>query len=120
MVFISCWFSSKSLKYRCECKQSVSKECRCRMWQHMFLADSAKATLSTEIITFEINTFCWYIFIWYKFGVFHLTSMENCLWKEFHIDALDIIQNVYKALLPKKGLMMWFTRVGKHEMNMVS
>lgn len=99
------------------------------MWQHMFVTDSAKTTFSAEIITFEINTFCWYIFIWYKFRVVHMfdkilststiqiyrkawkTGMETCLSKEIHIDALEIIQFVYKALLPKEGLgnvvLMW-------------
>lgn len=95
----------------------------------MFVTDSAKTTFSAEIITFEINTFCWYIFIWYKFRVVHMfnkilststiqiyrkawkTSMETCLSKEIYIDALEIIQFVYKALLPKEGLgnvvLMW-------------
>ena len=88
----------------------------------VFLTDSSKTTLSAEIITFEVNIFCWYIFIWYKFRVVHMfnkilststiqiyrkawkTSMGNCLSKELYIDALEIIQFVYKTLLPKEEL----------------
>ena len=42
--------------------------------------------------------------------------MGNCLSKRIQGDVIEMIQSVYQALiLEKKGLLMWLTVLGKHE-----
>ena len=42
--------------------------------------------------------------------------MRNYISKEFQLDVAEITQNKYQALiLEKKGLLLWFTVVEKHD-----
>ena len=42
--------------------------------------------------------------------------MRNCISKEFQLNVVEITQNKYQALiLEKKGLLLWFTVVEKHD-----